>query len=112
MDAHAADVLQPDLYWAGGLSEGIKICALASAYDLPVIPHGHSVPTTVHLIASQPADVCPLLEYLIKWNQILQFFLKDPVQPERGVVALPKGPGMGIELDEDKIESRRELTWS
>ena len=112
IEARAADVLQPDLYWAGGLSEVAKICALASTYDLPVIPHGHSVPATVHLIASQPANVCPLLEYLIKWNQVHQFFFKDPIQPKGGVVALPKCPGMGMELDEGKIESQRELRWS
>ncbi len=111
MDAQAADVLQPDIYWAGGLSEVIKICTLASAYDLPVIPHGHSVPATVHLIASQPVNVCPMLEYLIKWNQIHQFFLKEPIQPEGGVVTLPERPGMGIELDLEKIESQCELTW-
>ena len=109
MDAQAADVLQPDIYWAGGLSEVIKVCALASAYDLPVIPHGHSVPTTVHLIASQPANVCPLLEYLIKWNQIHQFFLKYPVKPEGGLVSLSERPGMGLELDEAKIKSQREF---
>jgi len=111
MDAQAADVLQPDIYWAGGLSEVVKICALASAYDLPVIPHGHSVPTTIHLIASQPVNVCPMLEYLIKWNQIHQFFLKEPIQPEGGFVALPERPGMGIELDLEKIESQHELSW-
>jgi len=111
MDVQAADVLQPDIYWAGGLSEVVKICTLASAYDLPVIPHGHSVPTTVHLIASQPVNICPMLEYLVKWNQIHQFFLKDPIQPEGGVVALPKRPGMGIELDLEKIESQHELSW-
>ena len=42
MDAEAVDVLQPDIYWCGGITETLKICALASAYDLPVIPHGHS----------------------------------------------------------------------
>ena len=112
MDAGAADVLQPDIYWAGGLSEVAKICTLASAYDLVVIPHGHSVPATAHLIASQPPNVCPLLEYLINWNKIHQFFFKNPVCPHNGVVALPQGPGMGVELDEDKIDSRRELSWS
>jgi len=111
MDAGAADVLQPDIYWAGGISEVAKICALASTYDLKVIPHGHSVPATVHLLAAQPADVCPLLEYLIKWNQNHQFFFKNPVQPQNGVVSLPTGPGMGVELDEDKIASQRELRW-
>jgi L-alanine-DL-glutamate epimerase-like enolase superfamily enzyme len=111
MDARAADVLQPDIYWAGGISEMIKICALASAYDLPVIPHGHSVPATVHMIASQPVTTCPLLEYLIKWNQIHQFFLKHPIVPVDGQVTLPTTPGIGMELDEAKIESKREITF-
>ena len=109
IDAGAADVLQPDIYWAGGISEVVKICTLASAADLPVVPHGHSVPATVQLIASQPPNVCPLLEYLIKWNQIHQFFLREPIEPRDGVVALPTSPGMGMEIDESKVEGREEL---
>jgi L-alanine-DL-glutamate epimerase-like enolase superfamily enzyme len=111
MQARAADVLQPDIYWAGGISETIKICALASAYDLPVIPHGHSVPATVHLLAAQPITTCPLLEYLIKWNAIHQFFLAQPIVPADGEVTLPTTPGIGMELDEAKIESRREVIF-
>jgi len=111
MDAGAVDVLQPDIYWAGGLSELVKICALASTYDLPVVPHGHSVPATAHLIAAQPATTCPILEYLIKWNEVHQFFWKEPLQPVDGVVTVPSGPGMGMELDPEKIEAERELSW-
>ncbi len=111
MDAGACDVLQPDIYWAGGISETMKICALASAYDLPVIPHGHSVPATVHLIAAWPVTTCPLLEYLIKWNEIHQFFLKQPLKPVNGQVTLPTQPGIGMALDETKIEQRRELSF-
>ena len=110
MDARAADVLQPDIYWAGGISEVLKICTLASTYDLPVIPHGHSVPATIHLIAAQPVTTCPLLEYLVKWNQIHQFFFKDPIVPENGQVTLPTAPGIGMELDKAKIESQHETT--
>ena len=112
MDAGAADVIQPDITWAGGLSEVVKICALASTYDLPVVPHGDSVPATVHLMASQPENVCPWLEYQIKFNMRAQFFIKDPVRPVNGMVALPERPGLGIELDESKIQRRRELSLS
>jgi L-rhamnonate dehydratase len=111
MDARACDVLQPDIYWAGGISEMQKICALASAYDLPVIPHGHSVPATVHLIAAWPVTTCPLLEYLIKWNTIHQFFLKNPIVPVNGEVTLPTGPGIGMELDASKIMEKRDLSF-
>ena len=111
MDAEAVDVLQPDIYWAGGITEMLKICAIATTYDLPVIPHGHSTPATAHLIASQPANVCPLLEYLVKWNEIHQFFFKTPLKPIGGVVTLPDAPGLGMELDEAKIERQRVLAW-
>jgi L-rhamnonate dehydratase len=111
MDAGACDVLQPDIYWCGGISETMKICALASAYDLTVIPHGHSTPATAHLIAAWPATTCPLLEYLIKWNEIHQFFLKTPLKPIGGVVHLPTTPGLGMDLDEAKMETRQELTY-
>ncbi len=112
MDAGAADVLQPDTYWAGGISEMVKICALASTYDLPIIPHGHSVPANIHLIASQPEPTCPLVEYLVKWNELLQFFFINPVKPVNGMVSVPQGPGMGVEIDPAKIESERELSWA
>jgi L-alanine-DL-glutamate epimerase-like enolase superfamily enzyme len=88
----------------------LKICAMASARDLPVIPHGHSVPATVHVLAAYPVTTCPLLEYLIKWNAIHQFFLAQPIVPVDGDVTLPTAPGIGMELNEAKIESRRELS--
>ncbi len=111
MDAGAVDVLQPDIYWAGGISEMLKICALASAHDLPVIPHGHSVPATIHLIASQPVTACPLLEYLDKWNTIHQFFLKQRIEPVDGKVTLPTTPGIGMELDEARVQEMVELCF-
>ena len=73
----AMDYLQPDIYWAGGISELVKICSLASTFDLPVIPHGHSAQATAHLIAAQSPDTCPIQEHLIKWNQVHQFSWKS-----------------------------------
>ncbi len=112
MDAGAADVLQPDTYWAGGISELVKICAVASTYDLPVIPHGHSVPANVQLIAAQPLTTAPLAEFLVKWNVVHQFFWKEPVQPVNGVITVPTGPGMGVELDPAKIDEERDVSWA
>ena len=77
LDARAVDVLQPDVHWTGGISETMKIVALASAYDVPVIPHGNSA-GTIHVLAAWPETTCPLLEYLFKWNEITQFFYKTP----------------------------------
>ncbi len=73
---------------------------------MPVIPHGHSTPASIHVIAAWPEPTTPLLEYLIKWNDVHQFFLKNPLKPVNGVVSVPVGPGIGMELDEAKIERR------
>ncbi|MCJ7552019.1 MAG: mandelate racemase/muconate lactonizing protein, partial [Anaerolineae bacterium] len=83
----------------------------ASAYDIPVIPHGHSVPATVNLIAAQPEPVCPIVEYLVKWNTIHQYFLKHPIVPADGKISLPTEPGLGMTLDEDKIQALEELCF-
>ena len=111
LDVKACDVLQPDIYWAGGISEMMKITALASAYDIPIIPHGHSTPASAHFIAAWPRTTCPLLEYLVKWNEIHQFFLAQPLKPQGGVVTLPDTPGLGMELDPDKIEKQQDLSF-
>ena len=105
LEMGAQDVLQPDIYWAGGITETLKICALASAYDIVVIPHGHSSHACAHLIASQPPNLCPMQEYLVKWNTVHQFFIKDKVEPVGGYITPPDTPGMGIEIDQDLVES-------
>lgn len=107
LDARAVDLMQADTYWAGGISEMIKIATLCAAYDIPIVPHGLSVPANVQLSAAlSPADV-PYVEFLVKWNAINQFFYKTPVVPVNGVVTVPTGPGMGVEINPAKIASER-----
>ena len=111
LDAGAVDVLQTDVTWAGGLTEMTKICALASVYDIPVIPH-HGAIASTQLIASQTVTTCPMQEYLIQHGHRGQFFHKEPVVPKGGRISLPDRPGIGIELDDSKISSSREISWS
>ena len=49
---------------------------------------------------------------LIKWNEVHQFFLKRPLKPANGFVTLPETPGLGMDLDEAKIESQRIVRWT
>jgi L-alanine-DL-glutamate epimerase-like enolase superfamily enzyme len=108
IDAEALDILQPDIYWAGGLSETLKIASVATTADLITIPHGHSTNAGIHFSVSQSPIHTPYQEYLIKWNTIHQHFLKDPIQPENGMIKAPSGPGMMMDLDPDKIEREEE----
>jgi len=111
LDRGCVDVLQSDTYWAGGLTEMRHIATLASVHDVPLIPHGHSVPANAHLIAARPPNVCPLVEYLVKWNERLQHFLADPVQPEDGRVEPPGRPGIGVSIEESAVDRREELSF-
>lgn len=110
LDARAVDIMQADTYWAGGISEMQKICTLCSAYDIPIVPHGHSVPANVQISAALSPAAVPYVEFLVKWNEILQHFYKNPVLPVNGIVTVPTGPGMGVEIDPAKIVSEREFT--
>jgi L-alanine-DL-glutamate epimerase-like enolase superfamily enzyme len=108
----ALSVVQCDPEWCGGISELVKICTIASIFDVPVIPHGHSLHAALHLIASQSPAVCPLAEYLVLKMQSYYHFEKNPPVVKEAHFALSEAPGFGIELDEEKVESKQLLKWS
>ena len=109
IDEGVLDVIQPDIYWAGGLSETLKIAAYATVHDLIVIPHGHSSPAGIHFSLAQSPIHTPYQEFLVKWNAINQHFLAHPVVPRAGAIGLPAEPGLGMELDPARIEAQEEV---
>jgi L-alanine-DL-glutamate epimerase-like enolase superfamily enzyme len=104
----AVDVLQTDPDWTGGITELVKICALGSAFEVPVVAHGHSLLPALHVAGAQSPATVPYVEYLIKHQQVKQFFHQPVYRPEGGLVKLPDLPGLGLILDEEKIEARQE----
>lgn len=111
LQAGAVSVVQADPEWCGGISELVKICAVASLHDAEVIPHGHSLHAALHVIASQSPMTCPLAEYLILKMQSYYHFEKNPPRPVKARIALPQGHGFGIELDTAKVEKQNLLTF-
>ncbi|MBW1801964.1 MAG: mandelate racemase/muconate lactonizing protein, partial [Deltaproteobacteria bacterium] len=112
MDMGALDIYQFDATWAGGIGELMKICTLASVYDVQVIPHGVSIPVTAHVSFAQNAAIVPMMEYLVVEQERLQHFMKTPLKPVNGFVTPPMAPGVGLDLDENKIESERDIRFS
>jgi L-rhamnonate dehydratase len=53
----------------------------------------------------------PLGEYLINKMRSYYHFEKNAPSPVKAHIALPEGPGFGIELDAAKIESQTALQW-
>ena len=109
LEPRAVDIVQADPDWTGGISELVKICALCSSFDVPVIAHGHSLLAALHVAGSQSPSTVPMVEYLIRHQERKQFFHTPVYRPENGDMTLPTLPGLGIVLDADKIDNRREV---
>lgn len=110
IEKKAVDILQPDIYRAGGLSELRKIAAMASAYNLPVIPHGGGAPT-YHFVIS--TNNCPRAEFVDIFAQGGTPVLKGEPQPHNGFLDLSQSPGFGYEPDEDVLSGKAQaaLIW-
>ena len=102
----AVDVLQNDPDWTGGITEQVKLCALASSFEVPLVAHGHSLLPALHVAAAQSPAAVPLVEYLLRYQETKQFFHSPIYRPEQGALALPTLPGLGLVIDEAKVERR------
>jgi L-alanine-DL-glutamate epimerase-like enolase superfamily enzyme len=109
LESGAVGVVQTDPDWVGGITEQRHICSLCSAYDVPVIAHGHAMAVPVHIAASQSPQTVPMVEYLVRIQERNQWFHRTILRPVDGSIPLASEPGLGIELDPDKVRSRREL---
>lgn len=109
LKAGAVDIVQPDPEWCGGITELVKICAIASCYRRQVFPHGHSAFAALNVIAAQPPSICPMLEFLCNYQPLAQHFHKGYIEPVNGFMPAPDAIGLGIQLDEAKIEERSTL---
>jgi len=106
LERGAVDILQPDIRWTGGLSEMIKICDLAAAHDIPVMPHRGGMAWSLHAIMARPE--CPLAEGLVLTREEAAYSVFDgePV-PEGGTLAVSDAPGFGLTLLPERLERLR-----
>lgn len=104
LEMGCCDIIQPDVGWCGGVTELIKISALADAHQTLVIPHGSSV-YSYHFVATRQNS--PFAEFLMmapKADEVVPMFhpqlLGEPV-PVKGRMRLSEldKPGFGVELN-------------
>jgi L-alanine-DL-glutamate epimerase-like enolase superfamily enzyme len=104
-ELRAADVLQPDLAIAGGITEGVRIGAIASAYNFRLAPHlwsgAPAFAAGVALAASQSAGF--ILEYSLGANPLLHELVHEKFAVVDGQIEIPDRPGLGITVDEDFV---------
>lgn len=105
IERRCVSILQPDALIMGGVTEFMKVAALAQAHDLPIAPHGNQ-DVHVHLVAAIPNGLT--VEYYRgstdpMWGKMF----KHTLQVEDGHVRPPDRPGLGIELDEEALAPYR-----
>jgi L-alanine-DL-glutamate epimerase-like enolase superfamily enzyme len=96
LDKKCIDFLQCDPTWCGGISEWLKICDLARTYPgVKVVPHITS-PWLVapHCVASQPEDLCPILEYNVEGGKDALDDRMSKSAEGMMVMKMPEAPGI------------------
>ncbi|RMD95371.1 MAG: mandelate racemase/muconate lactonizing enzyme family protein [Alphaproteobacteria bacterium] len=111
------EILQPDLCGCGGFTEFRKIVAMAETAGLRVVPHvwgsGVAVAAALHAIAALPpipkrhAAAPVMLEFDRTPNPWRMDVLARPIEHEGGIVPVPEGAGLGIEVNRAKV-----LAWA
>ncbi|HEX7115173.1 MAG TPA: enolase C-terminal domain-like protein [Steroidobacter sp.] len=98
------DVVQPDIYRAGGITGLLKIAALAKAHHKTFICHGVGSPT-YHLQVTHDYSLTPMVEYIdIYRGSGARWVLTDDPRPKNAKLALSTAPGFGYDLDRAAFE--------
>jgi L-alanine-DL-glutamate epimerase-like enolase superfamily enzyme len=105
----AADVLLPDTYQCSGILGVKKVAALAEAAGIPCVFHcahdlGLKTAAMLHVVASSP-------NFTLANDCTYYGLVDDIITPlhviERGYMAVPEGAGLGVTVDEKKLEKYR-----
>ena len=114
----AFDIVQPDIGMCGGITEMQRIAAMASACGIQVNPHVWGSPimiaATLHLAATlppcpparnpEPFVQEPVMEFDRTPSAIRQELCAVPFDQQDGYIAVPTGPGLGIEVDLEALQ--------
>jgi L-alanine-DL-glutamate epimerase-like enolase superfamily enzyme len=106
------DIVQPDLVKCAGISEGLRIAALASTYNRILIPHqtqpAIGTAANLHFTACFARDE-RAQEYDINTKrEILNRVIQPRLEQKDGYLPVPDGPGLGLEIDEADLRKLRE----
>ena len=105
-ERQAADILNPDVCNVGGILELKEIAAMAEPYFVVISPHNFNS-TTVGLAATiQVSAAIPnflITEYFVNLEELGRDIAKKPFEVKDGYIQIPDAPGLGIDLDEERL---------
>jgi galactonate dehydratase len=108
-EQRAADIINPDVSNCGGILELKEIAAMAEPSYVAVSPHNYNS-TTLGLAATLQVSACIpnflITEYFVNFEETGMEVAVEPFRVEKGYIALPTSPGLGIELKEAELLKR------
>jgi L-rhamnonate dehydratase len=103
------DVLQPDLSRCGGLTVGRQIADFATRRQIDCVPHAWLTDllkaASLHLNAYLMNSL--YLEFNVSTASLLNQLCKEPIALTNGLIPIPTGPGLGVEVDEEVVRRYR-----
>ncbi len=100
-EAQAVHFPEPDVGQVGGVTEWMKVAAMAQGNNLPVTSHGYDE-IHVHLLSAIPN--ASFVEYHMSR---LDEFIRDPILLLDGCLETPDRPGHGVEFDWERLQPLR-----
>lgn len=106
-ESRAADIINPDICNCGGILELTQIAAMAAPYQVGVSPHGWNstaIGAAAAVQASAGISNFLMYEYMLHVEAFSQDISVKALVADGGYIELPDAPGLGVELDESKLE--------
>lgn len=100
----AADIIQPDIQWIGGMTEMVRVGHIAKPMELPVIPHRSNIYSCHYALTRHDS---PYIEYMLGRGTEVQSVrpaADGELVPSDGTITVPSKPGFGIELDRSVLK--------
>lgn len=102
LEKKAASIIQPDVCYAGGITELRLIAGMAESHYVPIAPHNPQGPCSL-AASCQIAAVTPNFLIQERGTDTHENMLRNPFRATGGFLPLPTGPGLGIDIDEDRF---------
>lgn len=118
LSTRAVDIVQPDVCGVGGFSEMRRVVDMAAMFGVRLVPHvwGTAVclAASLQVMAALPPNpprrkpIEPIMEFDRTKNPFRQAVVQTPIEHNQGIMQIPDGPGLGIEINRDAL---RQFAW-
>ncbi|GHA92931.1 mandelate racemase/muconate lactonizing enzyme family protein [Modicisalibacter luteus] len=113
LSTRAVDIAQPDVCGVGGFTEMRRVVDMAAMFGVRLVPHvwgtAVCIAASLQVMAALPPNpprrepIEPIMEFDRTHNPFRQAVVNTPLEHDGGVVAIPDGPGLGIEINRDAL---------